>query len=292
MAIGRATQSSYLPRNQIYYLLGRLLRSRNGIVGGLLVLALALVALGAQLLSQYDPILPDIAAAFSAPSAAHPFGTDNFGRDILARVLYGARVSLLMGAIPIVLAGSIGVLLGLIAGYFRGWLETAIQAAIDVLLAFPGILLALAIVAMLGPGLGNLMIAVGISWIPSYARLARSSVLVARELSYVEAARAIGCSEARVLLVHILPNIVAPLIVLATLGIAQAILAGSALSFIGLGIKPPTPEWGTMLSVGRNFVRLAWWMSVFPGLAITVSVLAFNLLGDGLRDTLDPHSRL
>jgi peptide/nickel transport system permease protein len=290
--IERHGQARHIPINRVLYLFGRLLRSRNGIVGGALVLALAFISLNAPLLSSYDPIQPDIAGAFSAPSFVHPFGTDNFGRDILTRVLYGARVSLLMGAIPIILAGSIGVLLGLTAGYFRGWLEMAVQAVVDVLLAFPGILLALAIVAMLGPGLNNLMIAVGISWIPSYARLARSSVLVARELPYVEAARAIGCSEARILLFHVLPNIVAPLIVLATLGIAQAILAGSALSFIGLGIKPPTPEWGTMLSVGRNFVRLAWWMSVFPGLAITVSVLAFNLLGDGLRDTLDPHSRL
>jgi peptide/nickel transport system permease protein len=208
---------------------------------------------------------------------------------VFSRVVYGGRVSLLVGPIAVTIALVPGVLIGLVAGYYGRWLDSVLMRVIDVMLAFPGILLALGIVAVLGPSLTSLMIAVGIAAIPTYARLTRASVLSARENLYVDAARVVGARDAEILSRHILPNIVAPIIVVSTLGVGAAILVAAALSFLGLGSQPPTAEWGRMLSEGRQYLREQWWIATFPGVAIMLTVLALNLLGDGLRDALDPR---
>lgn len=253
----------------------------------LLVIVAAVIA---PLIAPDNPnaISPDLR---KAPSHAHPFGTDEVGRDVLSRVIYGGRVSLRVGVIAIGIALIAGTLLGLVAGYKGGWADSIIMRLMDIMLAFPGFLLAIAIVAILGPGLYNVMIAVGIEAIPVYARTARGSVLSAKEEEYVLGARAIGLGHARILFRYILPNILAPLIVLATLGVGIAILSAAGLSYLGLGAQPPTAEWGAMLAAARAFVRQAWWMSTFPGIAIMVVVLTLNLFGDGLREILDPRVR-
>jgi peptide/nickel transport system permease protein len=222
-----------------------------------------------------------------APGATHLLGTDDFGRDIFSRLLYGGRISLLTGLITVTIASLIGVTLGIIAGYYRR-VELYIMQVMDILLALPALLLAIAIIAVLGPGLTNAMIAIVIAVIPSYVRIVRASVLSIREKEYIEAVRALGISDAVILAKHILPNILSPIIVLMTLQFGASILAAAALSFLGLGAQPPIPEWGAMVYVGKAFLGQAWWMSIFPGLAIMLVVLGFNLLGDGLRDALDP----
>lgn len=266
----------------------RIRRSWGARVGFFILVLLIGCALAAPLLAPYDPtdLGPDTLAA---PSPTHYFGTDFGGRDIFSRTVFGARLSLLVGLVAVSIAAVIGVTTGLVAGFYGGWADMLLMRAIDVMLAFPGILLALAIVSMLGPGLFNLMIAVGISAIPGYARLTRGSVLSAREELYVQAAQSVGVPNRRIILLHILPNIFAPILVAATLGIGTAMLAAAALSFIGLGDQPSTPEWGRMLSEGRQYLRDQAWIATFPGLAIMLSVLAMNLLGDGLRDALDPR---
>lgn len=269
----------------------RRLFNRPGAWISALVLALVvLAALAAPLIAPADPeaISPQLR---KPPSGAHPFGTDEVGRDVLSRVIYGGRVSLRVGLIAIGIALVGGTLLGLVAGYKGGWLDSLIMRLMDIMLAFPGFLLAIAIVAILGPGLYNVMIAVGIEAIPVYARTARGSVLGVKEEEFVLGARAIGLGHGRILFRYILPNILAPLIVLATLGVGIAILSAAGLSYLGLGAQPPTPEWGAMLSAARGFIRQAWWMSTFPGIAIMLIVLALNLFGDGLRDILDPRVR-
>jgi peptide/nickel transport system permease protein len=268
----------------------RIRRSWGARVGFFILVVLIGCALAAPLLAPYDPtdLGPD---TLSAPSQTHYFGTDFGGRDIFSRTVFGARLSLLVGLVAVSIATLIGVTTGLVAGFYGGWADMLLMRTIDVMLAFPGILLALAIVSMLGPGLFNLMIAVGISAIPGYARLTRGSVLSAREELYVQAAQSIGVPNRRIMLLHILPNIFAPILVAATLGIGTAMLAAAALSFIGLGDQPSTPEWGRMLSEGRQYLRDQAWIATFPGLAIMLSVLAMNLLGDGLRDALDPRLR-
>ncbi len=271
----------------------------NGMMGLLLLLIWILIALLAQPLAPYDPLaqaLPparaDDASARQAPSALYWFGTDEVGRDVLSRVLAGARISMVLGFISVSIGLVAGSALGLLAGFYGSWTDAVIMRMMDALLAFPGILLALVVITALGTSIQNVMIAVGIAIVPQYARLVRSLCLTIRELTYVEAAHVVGSGAVRIVLRHFLPNIVAPLIVLSTLQIGQAIIYGSALSFLGMGAQPPTPEWGLMAAKGRDFFRKAWWISTFPSLAILTVVMAFNLLGDGLRSMLDPRLRL
>jgi peptide/nickel transport system permease protein len=266
-----------------------LVRQRGALVGLLILAALGTMAVAAPWLAARDPIRTAAREALQPPGARFLLGSDQFGRDVGSRVVYGARVSLLVGVISVSIAVALGAPLGLVSGYYGGRLDALIMRVMDVLLAFPGILLALAIVSVLSPGLGNVMIAVGLSAVPGYARLVRATVLAAREHLYVEAARALGGRDGGILVRDILPNVVAPLIVTATLGLGGAILSAAALSFLGLGSQPPQPEWGRMLSEGRDYLREAWWISTFPGLGILLTVLAMNLVGDGLRDVLDPR---
>ena len=270
----------------------RLLRHRGADVGGIILILLILMAVLAPVISPYNPIATDDSAVLKGPSISHLMGTDNFGRDILSRVVYGARLSLRMGFVAIVIALVIGTAIGLIAGAYGGWTDSVLMRFIDALMAFPGILLALAVTAVLGNGITNAMIAVGISFIPSFARLVRSSVLQVMGMTYIEAAESIGCGMPHIIRKHILPNVLTPIIVLATLGVASAILIGASLSFLGLGAQPPTAEWGIMLAEGREFMRTAWWIMLFPGLAITITVVAANLIGDGLRDAFDPKMKI
>jgi peptide/nickel transport system permease protein len=266
-----------------------LVRQRGALLGLLILAALGTMAVAAPWLAARDPIRTAAREALQPPGARFLLGSDQFGRDVGSRVVYGARVSLLVGVISVSIAVALGAPLGLVSGYYGGRLDALIMRVMDVLLAFPGILLALAIVSVLSPGLGNVMIAVGLSAVPGYARLVRATVLAAREHLYVEAARALGGRDGGILVRDILPNVVAPLIVTATLGLGGAILSAAALSFLGLGSQPPQPEWGRMLSEGLDYLREAWWISTFPGLGILLTVLAMNLVGDGLRDVLDPR---
>jgi peptide/nickel transport system permease protein len=266
-------------------------RNRPAMAGLIILVIMILLAIAAPLLTPYDPVAQELDRALERPSASHPFGTDHLGRDILARILYGARISLFIGVMGVALGLIVGVPLGLISGYFGGWVDIIVQRIADVMLAFPAILLALSLVAVLGVGLQNVIIAVGISVIPIFMRLARGSVLSVREQTYVEAARALGGTDVRIIRSHVLPNSLAPLIVQATLSVGITILIAAGLGFLGLGVQPPTPEWGSMLGEGRQYIFNASYMATFPGLAIAISVLAFNLVGDGLRDALDPHMR-
>ncbi|MEO6062504.1 MAG: ABC transporter permease [Thermoflexales bacterium] len=272
--------------------LKRFLRNRGALIGGAVLLFLILAALAAPLLTVYDPDAMTPADRWLEPGPEHPFGTDNFGRDMFSRVAYGGRISLPMGLISVSIAVAIGLLGGLLAGYFGGWVDMLVMRAVDLMLAFPGLLLALVIVATLGPSLVNAMIAVGISSVPTYIRVVRAGVLSTRELEFVDASRALGASNTRIIFRHMLPSIAPSVIVLATLGVAGAMITGAALSFLGLGAKPPTPEWGAMLSEARNFLRLAPWTMTFPGLTIVVAALSINLIGDGLRDALDPRMKV
>jgi peptide/nickel transport system permease protein len=253
------------------------------------LLMLALAGLAAPVLPLADPIRIDTSRALYSPGLPFLFGSDQYGRDVLSRVIFGSRVSLIVGPIAVAIALVPGVTVGLLAGYYGRWLDAVLMRAVDIMLAFPGILLALGIVAVLGPSLTSLMVAVGISSIPTYARLTRASVLTAREQLYVDAARVVGASDGTILLRHILPNVFAPIIVVGTLGVGAAILVAATLSFLGLGSQPPIPEWGRMLSEGRQYLREQWWIATFPGLAIMITVLSLNMLGDGLRDAFDPR---
>jgi peptide/nickel transport system permease protein len=252
---------------------------------------LALVALFGASLAPYDPMAMDFTARFAPPSWAHPFGTDDFGRDVFSRVLYGAAVSFQVAFIAVGISGLAGVALGLTAGYRGGWVDEVIMRAMDVLFAFPAVLLAITVMAILGRGVENAMIAIAIVYAPIFARVTRGAVISVRDREFVLAARALGQSQLRIMLRHVLPNALGPIIVQTSLSLAFAILAEAALSFFGLGTQPPDPSWGRMLSEGRGFLQQAPWMGIFPGLAIMVSVLGFNTLGDGLRDVLDPRFR-
>ncbi|MEC8646757.1 MAG: nickel transporter permease [Candidatus Latescibacterota bacterium] len=268
----------------------RLRKQRLAMIGGGILFLLLFVALCAPVLAPHDPMEQNLYARLQPPSLEHPLGTDDFGRDILSRMIYGSRISLRIGGASITAALLVGTLLGLWAGYWGGWPDTLIMRCMDLLLAFPSILLAIAIVAVAGPGIDNAIMAVSVVLIPQFARLVRSSVLTVRETAYVEAARALGAGQMRILFVGILPNCMAPIIVQTTLGLGTAILDAAGLSFLGLGAQPPMPEWGAMLAGGRELLFEAPWVMTFPGLAIFIVVLAINLFGDGLRDALDPKT--
>jgi peptide/nickel transport system permease protein len=269
--------------------LHRLTRDWAAMAGLLLILLMAFLAAAAPIIARYDPVEQQLVQRLKPPTSAHYFGTDNLGRDVFARVLHGGRISLRVGFVSVTLGVVLGSLLGLIAGYGGRLADSAISRSMEVLLAFPSTLLAIAIVAARGPGIENTMMAIGVVSVPVYARLMRSSVLAIKEREFVTAARCTGASGTRILFGHILPNSLSPLIVQATLGFATAIIEAAALGFLGLGAQPPTPEWGLMLTDARNFLLNAPWAMIFPGAAIMVTVLGFNLFGDGLRDALDPQ---
>ncbi|MDR3258196.1 MAG: ABC transporter permease [Fusobacteriaceae bacterium] len=269
----------------------RLKKNKMALLGLAILSVLIILAIFADVIANYDRIAikQNLPIRLNAPTMAHFFGTDEFGRDIFARIVHGARVSLKVGLISVSLSIIWGGTLGSIAGYYGGRLDNTIMRIMDIFLAIPSILLAIAIVSALGPNMINLMVAISISSVPRYARIVRASVLTIRDQEFVEAARAIGASNARIIYRHIIPNVLAPVIVQGTLGVASAILSTAGLSFIGLGIQPPAPEWGNMLSGGRQYLRTAWWVTTFPGVTIMITIFALNLLGDGLRDALDPR---
>jgi peptide/nickel transport system permease protein len=268
-----------------------LLGNRLALAGLVVLAGLAVVAVAGQWLAPYDPNAIDVPGRLAAPSLDHPFGTDNLGRDVLSRVLVGARVSLQVGLVAVGISLAGGLAIGLVAGFYAGAADAVLMRTMDVLFAFPAILLAIAVLAILGPGITNAMIAIGIVYTPIFARIVRAATMVATTQLYVLAARAAGAGDLRILFRHVLPNIAAPVIVQTSLSLAFAILAEAALSFLGLGVQRPDPAWGRMLAEGRDFVSQAPWMGVFPGLAIFITVLAFNVVGDGLRDALDPRQR-
>ncbi|MEA2596058.1 MAG: peptide/nickel transport system permease protein [Thermomicrobiales bacterium] len=267
----------------------RLRRERKALLGLVFVGLLALVAAIGPVIAPYDPLADDY-DLFASPSWSHPMGTDSFGRDLLSRVIVGTRVSFTVGLLAALSAMAVGVLLGLVAGYYGGWLDSLIMRMVDLLWAFPVIVLAVAMVAVFGAGFRNVVVAIAVAYLDDFARIVRSQVLSLREEDYTTAARSIGATDRRIMFGHILPNMAAPIIVQTTFAVGLGILAEAALTFIGLGVNPSTPTWGMALNEGRDFVRQAWWISVFPGLAIVLTVLALNLFGDGLRDALDVRS--
>ncbi|HEV7663768.1 MAG TPA: nickel transporter permease [Chloroflexota bacterium] len=279
------------PRSNVGRAWRQLRRNRAALAGLVVIAALVFAAAFAPLLTPYDPYAVALEARLQPPGGAHLLGTDELGRDILARLLFGARVSLWVGLVTVTLAATIGVSGGLLAGYLGGLWDAVIMRLVDVFLAFPVIILAISIVAVRGPGLNNVLIALALVYWTNYARVARSVVLTLREEEYTWAARTLGAGPVRIMVHHLLPNAVAPLVVLASLGMGNAILAEAALSFLGLGIQPPEASWGSMLNYGMQFLRDASFLTTLPGLAIFVTVLGFNLLGDGLRDALDPRLR-
>lgn len=291
---GRAATPGHLsrqsPRRERYRaILRQFRRNHGGVVGLLIVGGFILVAVLAESLVPYDPVKQNLAVALRPPGGAYVLGTDELGRDILSRIIMGARVSLLMSMAAVASASVVGTFLGGVAGHYGGRLDQVIMRCIDVLLALPGILLAITIIAVLGVGLVNVVVAIAISGIPVFARLSRAATLTVKENEYIQAARALGMPERRILALHILPNILAPLLVQCTLLMATAILTASSLSFLGLGAQPPTPEWGAMLSSGRTYLTSRPHVGTSPGIAVVLAVLGFNLLGDGLRDSLDPR---
>jgi peptide/nickel transport system permease protein len=269
----------------------RLFKRRGAVVGLVIIVTFILLAVFAPFVAPYDPTAQSWSAVRKAPSLAHWFGTDELGRDVLARVIYGAQASLLAGVISVAIALTVGVPLGLVAGYMGGFIDALLSRMTDAMLACPFLILAIALAAFLGPSLGNAMIAIGVTATPIFVRLTRGQVMTVKVEDYVEAARAIGNPLWRIALVHILPNILPALLIQATLSIATAIIAEASLSFLGLGQQPPAPYWGSMLKSAQRFLEQAPWMAVWPGLAIFLTVLSFNLVGDGLRDALDPRSR-
>lgn len=267
----------------------KLLRRRGALFGAAVVLGFVVLALAAPWIAPFDPVATDWGAIRKAPNAAHWFGTDEIGRDVLSRVVWGTQASLLAGVVSVSISLLLGVPIGLAAGFLGGWVDALVSRITDAFLACPFLILAIAMAAFLGPSLTNAMIAIGVSATPVFVRLTRGQVLNVKVEDYVEAARAIGNPPWRIALRHVLPNITAPLIVQATLAIASAVIAEASLSFLGLGQQPPAPSWGSMLNTAKNYIDQAPWMAVWPGLAIFGLVLAFNLLGDGLRDALDPR---
>lgn len=270
----------------------RFLRNRSALIGLTILILLVSACVAAPLLTSKDPIAVNPSQALQPPGPEFLMGSDNIGRDVFTRFLYGGRISLQVGLVAVTLGAVVGILLGLISGYLGGWLDSFVSWFVDVLLAFPDILLALTVVAILGPGVMNTMIAVGVSFIPSFMRVTRSNVLQIREMEYIAAAKALGSSNFGILTRHVLPNTLRTLLVLASLGVGNAILAGAALSFLGLGGQPPTPEWGAMLNTGQKFIRQAWWLTGFPGMGIFLTILSVNLIGDGISDAVSRTTTL
>ncbi|MDQ0273652.1 peptide/nickel transport system permease protein [Cytobacillus purgationiresistens] len=269
----------------------KLAKNKAAMVGAFIVIVFSLLAIFAPLLAPYDPTEMQLSKKLETPSSEHWLGTDDKGRDILSRLLYGSRISLTVGILSTLLGALTGIILGVVAGYYGRWVDSLIMRICDVLLAFPGILLALAIVSVLGASTTNVIIAVAFYAIPTFARIVRGSTLTVKKLEYIDAIKAMGARDTRIIIKHILPNVLSPIIVQSTLYIASAIITASALSFLGMGTKPPTPEWGTMLAQGRSYVAQAPHITLFPGLVILLVVVGFNLFGDGLRDALDPKTK-
>jgi peptide/nickel transport system permease protein len=286
------------PRQEWLVAVGRLIRRRTALFGLVVVAVVVVTAVGAPLISPFDPFEQDIGHRLKAPGwrddggRAHALGTDHLGRDILARVIYGTRIALIVGVAAVLISGLVGMAVGLVSGYFGGRVDDVFMRLADIQLAFPFILLAIAVIGVLGPSLRNIIVVIGVSSWVVYARIVRSEVLSIREREFVQAAIALGSRDGRVILRHVLPNTFTPWLVVATLDMARVIVIESALSFLGLGVQPPTPTWGGMLADGRVYLSTAWWLATFPGLAILVTVLGINLLGDGLRDTLDPRLKV
>ncbi len=274
------------------YILHRVLHNPLGFIGLLIITLTLFTAIFADVLAPYDPYAQNISQSLQSPSPQHPFGQDDLGRDILSRIIYGSRISLMVGFVTVGISAFLGMLIGALAGYFGGWIDEILMRITDILLAFPGILLAIAIMAILGPSLNNVIIALCLVGWKSYARLVRGEVLKEKDKEYVQAARALGYSHTRIILFHLIPNALNPVLVMATLGIASMIISEAGLSFLGLGAQPPTPSWGGMLAEGRQYLLQAYHLTTFPGLAIMVLVLGFTFLGDALRDALDPHIKI
>lgn len=287
----RGTTQPVTERTGLWWTLRDLFRRRSAQIGGLIVLTLVLLAVLAPWLAPYDPYAINVKDRLQPPSLTHPFGTDDLGRDLFSRVIYGARTTIQTGVVVVFIAASLGSLIGLISGYYGGMVDLVIMRVIDIMLAFPYILLALAIVATLGPSLQNALIAIGVAYVPGWARFVRGNVLTIGKQEYVTAALVTGTRTRRVIRRHILPNVLASIIVLASLDFPAAVLSTAALSYVGLGAQPPTAEWGALLTGARSYMRTAPWLVNFPGLAIFITMLGFNLLGNALRDTLDPKLR-
>ena len=267
----------------------RFRRNKLAVAGGVIVLALFFVAVFAPLLAPYDPTAIDRKHILERPGISHPFGTDDLGRDILSRMMYGARISLAVGFVAVGISSIIGIFFGAVAGYYGGWLERIIMRFIDIMLTIPTFFLILAVIAFIGSGIWNIMAVIGLTSWMGVARLVRAEFLSLKEREYVLAARALGASDSRIIFRHIIINSMAPVLVSAVLGIAGAVLVESALSFLGIGVQPPTPSWGNILTIGKDTMEVAWWLSVFPGLAILITVLGYNLLGEGIRESIDPR---
>jgi len=267
------------------------MKNRLAVIGGILVLLVFVFSIFAPFVAPYNPSVIDIKNILVGPSFSHPLGTDDLGRDVLSRMLWGGRISLEVGFVAVGIATILGVLLGSIAGYYGGWVDSLIMRAVDIMLSIPTIFLVLAVIAILEPSIINIMIVIGLtSWMEP-ARLIRAEFISLKEREFVIAARAIGATDVRIIMKHVLPNGLSPILVSATMGIGGAVLIESALSFLGLGVQPPTPSWGSLLSSGKDNIEIAWWLSAFPGLAILITVLGYNLLGEGIRDALDPRQR-
>lgn len=269
----------------------RLIHNKLAVTGGVILILFILMAVLAPVIAPYDPYYMDASATLAPPSAEHLLGTDNMGRDILSRIFYGAQISLKVSIVSVSIATAAGVILGVVAGYFGKLTDGIISRILEIMFAFPEVLLALLIMSILGPSLNNIMIAIGIVYTPIFARITRGAVLSVKDSLYVEAARSIGVKDSIIIVRHILPNILSPILVQITLSLAFAILSEASLSFLGIGVEPDIPSWGIMLNNGKSWIEIAWWVGVFPGIAIALAVLGFNILGDGLRDVLDPRLR-
>jgi len=267
----------------------RLLRNRLTVAGGLVIVLFFLVAAFPALFTSQNPDRIDVATILQPPSAAHPLGTDDLGRDVLSRVVYGARVSMKVGFVAVGIATSVGLVIGLLSGFYGRRVDAVLMRFVDIMLCFPTFFLILSVIAFLSPSIVNIMVVIGLTGWMGVARLVRAETLSLKERDFVAAARAQGAGTLRIVFRHILPNALAPILVAATLGVAGAILTESALSFLGIGVQPPTPSWGNILTVGKNYIEFAWWLSLFPGLAILITVLGYNLLGEGIRDAADPR---